>query len=245
MMPMVRISYLCYHTLLKLGLKIYLPMNLTSQFQSMRLKMGQTFFKVGSIMMKNPQSPTLDNIKYVLGAYDKALRPQVAQCQDIHSILELVCDSCQLNDISMLEFFVNEFNIEEAKPVIKDYKEAIEELKDTKLSQCLNETVSHASPLKCEIITIFVDEDANQSVLNDVKRLSSAVFKNLSQRVRLNVIRDGNSFTITCSFPLILSEQLITAALNNIDVLKENKVKRLTIGYCTVYEVNRLHIFLN
>uniref|UniRef100_A0A1X7SL67 Uncharacterized protein n=1 Tax=Amphimedon queenslandica TaxID=400682 RepID=A0A1X7SL67_AMPQE len=31
--------------------------------------------------------------------------------------------------------------------------------------------------------------------------------------------------------------KLITAALNNIDVLKENKVKRLTIGYCTVYEV--------
>ncbi|XP_019858064.1 PREDICTED: uncharacterized protein LOC109586326, partial [Amphimedon queenslandica] len=219
------------------GLKIYLPMNVTSQFQSMRLKMGQTFFKVGSIMMNNPQSPTLDNIKYVLGAYDKTLRPQVAQCQDIHSILQLVCDNCQLDDISLLEFFVNEFNIEEAKPVIEEYKEAVEELKEMKLSQYLNKMVSHASPIECEIVTIFVDENVKEFILNDVKILSSAVFGNLSRHVRLNVVKFGNSFTITCSFPLILSEQLITAALNNIDVLKESKVKRLTIGYCTVYEV--------
>ncbi|XP_019858068.1 PREDICTED: uncharacterized protein LOC109586329 isoform X1 [Amphimedon queenslandica] len=219
------------------GLKIFLPLNVTLEFKKMRLTLGQTFFKVGSIMMSSPQSPTLDNIKYVLGAYDKALRPQVAQCEDIHSILQLVCDSCPLDDISVLEYFINEFNIEEAKDAIQKYKKAIKELKETKLSQCLNETISHASPLECERITIFVDEDANQSVLNDVKRLSSALFKNFSRHVKLNVVQDGNSFTITCSFPLILSEQLITAALNNIDVLKENKVKRLTIGYCTVYEV--------
>ena len=215
-------------------------MNVISEFKTMRLNLAQTFIDVGSIMMNNPHSPTLKNIKYVLGAYDKALRPQVAKCQDIHDILELVCDNSSLDDISVLEYFVNKFNIEEAKEVIEKYKEAIEELKKTKLSQCLNETVSHASPLQCEVITIFVDKNANESTLNDVQRLSSAVFENLSRHVRLNVVRDGNSFTITCSFPLILSEQLITAALNNIDVLKENKVKRLTIGYCTVYEVNRL-----
>ncbi|XP_019861046.1 PREDICTED: flagellar attachment zone protein 1-like [Amphimedon queenslandica] len=220
------------------GLKIFLPMNVTSEFKMMRLKFGQTFFKVGSIMMNNPQSLSIDNIKSVLRTYDKTLRPQVAQCQDLREVLELVCDNCQLDDISMLEFFVNEFNIEEAKVVIKEYKKAIEELKEIKLNQCLNETVSYASPLKCEIITIIVDKDANESTLSDVQRMSSALFKNSSQHVRLYVIRDGNSFTITCSFPLILSEQLITAALNNIDVLKENKVKRLTIGYCTVYEVN-------
>ncbi|XP_019858066.1 PREDICTED: uncharacterized protein LOC109586328 [Amphimedon queenslandica] len=121
------------------GLKIFLPMNVTLEFKKMRLALGQTFFKVGSIMMRNPQSPTLENIKYVLGAYEKALRPQIAQCQNIHEILQLVYDSCQLDDISVLEFFVDEFNIEEAKEAIQKYKKAIEELKATKLSQCLNE----------------------------------------------------------------------------------------------------------
>uniref|UniRef100_A0A1X7SVJ6 Uncharacterized protein n=1 Tax=Amphimedon queenslandica TaxID=400682 RepID=A0A1X7SVJ6_AMPQE len=198
--------------------KIYFPMNMTSEFKLMRLSLGHTFFKVGSIMMSNPQSPTLDYIKYVLGVYDKALRPQVAQCQDILSILQL-------------------FNLEEAKPVIEEYKEAVEELKETKLSQCLKEKFSYASPLECEIITIVVDKDANELTLKDVQRLSTAVFENSSRHVKLKVVTDDNSFTITFFFSLILSEQLITAALNNIDVLKENKVKRLTIGYCTVYEV--------
>ena len=146
--------------------------------------------------MRNPQSPTLDNIKYVLGAYDKALRPQLAQCQDIHSILQLVCDNSSPDDISMLEFFVNEFNIEEAKPVIKEYKETVEELK-MKLRQCLKEQLlKDSSPLELERVTIVVDKDADNLVLNDVKRLSSAVFENLSPHVRLNVIRsDGDSGT--------------------------------------------------
>ncbi|XP_019857393.1 PREDICTED: uncharacterized protein LOC109585709 [Amphimedon queenslandica] len=173
-------------------LKIYLPINVTLQLKMMRLKMGQTFFKVGSIMMSNPQSPSLDNIKSVLRTYDKALRPQVAQCQDIRELLELVCDNCQLDDISMLEFFVNEFNIEEAKPVIKEYKEAVEELKEIKLSQCLEEQLSYPLPLECEIIIIIVDKDTYKTTLRDVQRLSSAVLKNLSPHVEIIVIGEGN-----------------------------------------------------
>uniref|UniRef100_A0A1X7TCQ3 Death domain-containing protein n=1 Tax=Amphimedon queenslandica TaxID=400682 RepID=A0A1X7TCQ3_AMPQE len=174
------------------GLKIYLPMNVTSEFKTMRLKFGQTFFKVGSIMMSDPQSPFIDNIKSVLRTYDKTLRPQVAQCQDIRDILALVGHNSPLDDISVLEYFVDKFNIEEAKPVIKKYKEDFEEFKKTKLSYCLNEMISYASPLECERITIIVDKAAHEYTLKDVKELSSAVLENLSPQVKLAVIRDGN-----------------------------------------------------
>ena len=232
-----------YSTLIILVERLmHFPGTVTSEFELMQLKFEQTFVRVASIMMNNSQSPTLiDNIKISLGDYNKILKPQLALCQDIRKILQLVRDNTSLDDISLMEYFVTVFNIEEAKPVIKEYKEAVEKFMETKLSLCLKESFSKASPLECECITIVVDKGADESVLNDVRRLSSAVFESSSQHVKLNVIRESNSFTITCSFPLILSEQLITAALNNIDVLKENKVKRLTIGYCTVYEVNRLH----
>ena len=164
---------------------------MTSAFKLMRLKLGQAFFKVGSIMMSNPHSPTLDNIKHVLSVYDETIRTQVAQCQNIRNVLELVFDSCPLDDISMLEYFVNTFNIEEAKAVIEEYKKAIEEFRETKLNQFLKEQFLNASPLKCERMTIVVDKDATESIILDVTRLSSAVFENLSQHVRLNVIRDG------------------------------------------------------
>uniref|UniRef100_A0A1X7TUY9 Uncharacterized protein n=1 Tax=Amphimedon queenslandica TaxID=400682 RepID=A0A1X7TUY9_AMPQE len=206
----------------------------------MRLKFAQKFFEVGSIMMSNPQSPTLNNIKYVLSIYDEALSPQLAQCQDIRGILQLVSRNCSLDDITMLEFFINTFNIDEAKPVIEEYKEAVEEFKKTKLSKCLKEKFSYASLLQCERITIVVDDiHATEFTLNDVKSLSSAIFEKSSRHIRLNVIKEGSVF-ITCSFSLILSEQLITVAQGNIDVLRANKVKRLTIGYCTVYEVQKI-----
>ena len=169
-------------------MKIYLPVSVTSDFKLIRLKFGQTFLKVTSIMMSNPQSPTLDNMKFVLGAYDKTLRPQVVQCQDIRDILELVSDNSSPDDISMLEYFINMFNIRDAKPVIKEYKEAIKELK-MKLRQFLEENLLKVSPLlKC--VTIVVDEDISSLVLNDVQRLSSALLPHDdSHHIKLNVIR--------------------------------------------------------
>ena len=211
---------------------------MTSQFMTMRLKFGQTFLKVEKYIKENP--PAHEDIKNILSYSSQDLECQIAQRESINSILKLIRDKCSLNDISMLEFFVTELNIQKAEGVIQEYNQAITEFSGIKLSQCLHERFSYTSALSCERITIVVDEDVADWTIKDIKKLSKNVFKKFSPHVRLNVIRDGNSFTITCSFPLILSEQLITAALNNIDVLKENKVKRLTIGYCTVYEVNRL-----
>uniref|UniRef100_A0A1X7TDF1 MATH domain-containing protein n=1 Tax=Amphimedon queenslandica TaxID=400682 RepID=A0A1X7TDF1_AMPQE len=221
------------------GLKIKFPLQLTSQFRSMRLQFGDTFVKVESILQTIPQ-PTIDNIKKSLRFSYNTLRPQLDLCKDMNDILELMSDNSSLDDISMLEFLVNKLNIEEAKLVVQKYKEVIEEFSKTELSKCLHERFSYASPLQCESVTIVVDRKTDDLTLDDVRRLSANLFDELSPNVRLNVVRDDNSFTITCSFPLILSEQLIRAALNNIDVLKENKVKRLTIGYCTVYEESKI-----
>ena len=220
-------------------LRIKFPLHLTSQFKSMRLQFGDTFVKVASIL-KTVSQPTIDDIKKSLRFSYNTLRPQLDLCKDITDILEIMSDNSSLDDVSMLEFLVNKLNIEEAQLVVQEYKEVIEEFSKTELSTCLHEKFSYASPLQCERITIVVDRKTDDHTLDDVRRLSVNLFDELLPNVRLNVIRDGNSFTITCSFPLILSEQLITTALNNIDVLKENKVKRLIIGYCTVYEVKNI-----
>ena len=152
----------------------------------MRLKLGDTFLKVESIMMRNPQSSYLDNIKYSLGTHNITLWPQLAQCLDISDILQLIRANSSVDDISLLEYCVNVFNIKEAKPVIEEYKEAVEKLK-MKLHQFLEERLLKASSLlKC--VTIVVDEGTDYSVLNDVQRLSSDVL--LPLHVRVNVIRD-------------------------------------------------------
>ena len=229
-----------YYFIIVESLEIYLPQSLNSDLKSMRFEFVKIFLKVKSVMMKYSQSSTLDDIKYMLSIYDKALRPLLDQCQDTNSILLLISENCSLDDISMLEFVVDQLNINDVKVVIQEYNKTIQEFSEAKLSQYLEEKFAYASPLESETIVIVVDKDASEAILDDVKRLSSATFENLSQHVKKILVKRAKSYAITFSFPLILSEQLITAALNNIDVLKENKVKRLTIGYCTVYEVNRL-----
>ena len=218
-------------------MKIYLPQSLTSKFKSMRLKYGRTFFKVGLIMMEKYPPAIADDMKQLLTFYDKELKPSLAQCRKISEILEIVCDKCSLNDIEILEFIVNELDINEAKLVVQEYNEAIKEFSEINLSQCLKEKFSYGSPLSCEKVTIVVDQDAADLTLKDVRRLSREIFRDLVPQIKLCVIRDDQSFTVICSFPLSLTEQLIAIALESIETLKENKVKRLTIGYYTVYEV--------
>ncbi|XP_019852552.1 PREDICTED: putative uncharacterized protein DDB_G0287113 [Amphimedon queenslandica] len=183
------------------GLKIYLPNSITSKFKSMRLKFGQAFINVRSIMMSNHQSQSIDDIKRVLG-----LQLQLARCEDIRSILQLIHDESSLDDISLLEHLVNKLNIDDAKIVIEDYKGAIEELK-MKLRQFLKGELSKALSL-IQYVTIVVDKDTNESVLKDVKKLSSAV---LPHYVKLNVIRlwdiwKQKSFTDTYVDPTVQSK---------------------------------------
>ena len=154
----------------------------------MRLKFGQTFIKVESIMKRNPQYLSLHRTKLILGPYYGALSPQLVQCKDISDILQLVRGNSSLDDISMLELIVNEFNIKEAKVVIEEYKKAVEKLK-IKFRQLLEEVLLKASSLP-EAVTIFTDEDTDDSVLNDVQRLSSAVS---SRYIKVEVIR-GNHY---------------------------------------------------
>uniref|UniRef100_A0A1X7TK34 Death domain-containing protein n=1 Tax=Amphimedon queenslandica TaxID=400682 RepID=A0A1X7TK34_AMPQE len=139
-------------------------------------------------MMSNPQSSFIDDIKRVLGGYNKGLKPRLAQCEDVHNILQLVHENSSLDEISVLEVLVNEFNIAEATAVIEEYKGAVEKLK-MKLRQFLEEELFKV-PSLLDYITIVIDKDTSYSVLNGVQRLSSALLSHyMYMYVRVNVIR--------------------------------------------------------
>ena len=61
----------------------------------------------------------------------KVLKPQLALCRSNGSVLRLISENCSLNDISMLEYFVNDLNIIEAQDVVQKYKDAIKEFSKT------------------------------------------------------------------------------------------------------------------
>ncbi|XP_019857771.1 PREDICTED: uncharacterized protein LOC109586044 [Amphimedon queenslandica] len=216
--------------------KFDFPPPMAKVLKLLRFKRSNMFRNVGSIIANkcDPDS-TVNDIRGILRFNSSTFQQQLAQCRSIHDILELISDNSSLTDICMLEFLVGTLNIDEAKEVVRDYNEAVEELNK---NQSLEEILSNVSPLQCETITILVDKKDAELILDDVTIYLRNLFLKFSPHIRVYANDADNSVNIACSFPLILSEQLITTALNDIDVLKENKVKRLTIGYCTVYEVN-------
>ena len=170
------------------------------------------------------------------------LRPQLVQCQNTDDIIELIGDNCSLIDIALLEGIVDRFNVDEAKTAIQRYKDEIESFhqEGRPLRQFLDSQLALSSPLQCETATITVNKAIDGNKLNDVKILMTLAFEALAPNVKVVFIREGNSFTITCSFPLTLSESLITTAIKNIEALIERGVQRLTIGYSTVYDYDEV-----
>ena len=170
------------------------------------------------------------------------LRPQLVQCQNTDDIIELIGDNCSLIDIALLEGIVDRFNVDEAKTAIQRYKDEIESFhqEGRPLRQFLDSQLALSSPLQCETATITVNKAIDGNKLNDVKILMTLAFEALAPNVKVVFITEGNSFTITCSFPLTLSESLITTAIKNIEALIERGVQRLTIGYSTVYDYDEV-----
>ena len=188
------------------------------------------------------QSTSCDELKKYVRRGHIHLRPQLAQCQDTDDIIELIGDQCSLINIALLEGIVVRFKVEEAKSAIQRYKDEIESFhqEGRPLRQFLDNELSLSSPLQCETATITVNKAVDDYELKDINILMTFAFEALAPNVKVVVIREGDSFTITCSFPLTLSESLITTALDNIEALIERGVIRLTIGYSTVYDYNEV-----
>ena len=216
------------------AVKIILPLKLSPEFTGMRNKFADLIDDVAKAM----HNISCDDLKQYVRRHSH-LRPQLVQCKDTDDIIDLIGDQCSLINIALLEGIVVRFKVEEAKSAIQRYKDEIESFHQVgrPLRQFLDSELSLSSPLQCETATITVNKDVKDYELKDIDILMTIAFEALAPNVKVVVIRDSNSFIITCSFPLTISESLITTALDNIEALIERGVQRLTIGYSTVYEV--------
>ena len=219
-------------------MKIRLPLRLCPEFTGIRDKFADLIDEIARAM----HNISCDELKSYVCFRFRHLRPQIAECKDTNGIMQLVSDQCQLTNVTVLESVVIKFKIEKAKSAIQSYKDEIENFyqEGRPLRRFLNSQLAISSPLQCETATITVNKVVDDYELKDINILMTFAFEALAPNVKVVVIKEGNSFTLTCSFPLTLSESLITTALENIEALIERGVQRLTIGYCTVYDYDEV-----
>ena len=171
------------------------------------------------------------------------LNPRISECSTTADVLMLIQERCSLIDITLLDETIKHLKISEARPIIEAYKKSNEDfIKDLPLHLSLEKHFFPDSALECEKAVFIVDRDVKDCTLNDARRFLDAAFKELGKKVRVVVIKEENSFSIICSFPLTLSESLISTALKNLKVLKEKGIIKLMIGYCTVYDYKEVSL---
>ena len=218
---------------------INIPRSSCPEFLEMRIYLGKTFQAVDEAMCSITPSLDYSEIKKFIVYYRPDLKVEIDTCEKVDEVLNVIRDNCSLLNIKLLEAVVNKF-IEDAKWAIVDYKRRLKKFsEELKVNFCLEEKIALCSSLKCETVTVTVDKNADETCFKDIDDLMTLALETLSSSICVHVIRKGNSFTITCSFPLTLSESLISTALKNLRILKEKGIIELTIGYCTVYKVNK------
>lgn len=204
------------------------------EFAAMRAKFASTVVDACKAMSIIPP----DDLKKYLRLGYSYLAPRIDNMHTIDDMLMLVCDQCSVIDLCLLENVAHYFIIEKAITLIEEYKKILQEFKP--LRDFIDKVLFSTLQLKSETITLVVDRNVDDYAVNDVSLLLERVFKNLAPHVKIVVIKELNSFIVTCSFPLTLSKQLIATAEGNIEQLKKEGVQKLTIGYCTVYDSKKV-----
>ena len=168
------------------------------------------------------------------------LKSEITHSKSIDDVLNVVRDHCTLIDMSCLEGIVERYDIKEAKIHIQTYKNVVQSFcKNTKASLCLNETFkenkSH-SLLKCETAVFVLNWDPKGCTLEDINVLLAEL---VEENVQIRVIRDNQSISVTCFFPLNLTTILIVKAQETLESLKMRGLIQLTVGHCVIYDHRR------
>ena len=198
-------------------------------------------FKVSKAITQ--KSPPLIDLKSLICLFNSDLKAKLAECNDISSVVYVIEGECSLTDISLLESVVEEFEVTEAERYIEQYKTTLEEsCHSLSIDLCLKEkfdAVNTSPSLKCETATYIFDWRPDEKKLKDIIDILS---KTSGKLVKIKYIEEGNSITITCSFPHSLTGALIIKLSENLELLIKNGLMKLTVGYCTIWKKQKIQV---
>ena len=183
--------------------------------------------------------PSLEELKKYLRRCFRELKPQLSLAESFDDVMELVEDKCTIINICCLEAIVDHYNITEAKRHIADFKKSVDKFcEKVKTDICINQNfkVTSSHHLTCETIEFVLEWEADKYTLGHIKDLLSKAFKDMAKSVQVRAIKEGNSIIVTCYAPQHMMDILLITVKENLDTLKEMKIIRLTVGYCTIFD---------
>ena len=179
------------------------------------------------------QKCKVKDIKEFLSCNDTSLRKKVDNCKSMSSILRLIQDECSLTNIELLCSVVEVMELTEAKEHLRAYKTELKEFcKLISVSLCLKEKFDSVPHLHFEMATYVFDWKPEEHMLEDIRNIISKVSGKL---MKIKYIEPSNSIMVTCSFPHSHMGFAVLAITDNIHILMQQGLKKLTIGNLTLW----------
>ena len=180
----------------------------------------------------------LENLKSFIISYDSSLEEKLDHCDSVPGVLRVIDKECSLVDITLFRAVVENFEVVQAEKHIKDYQSASKDFcHSISIALCLKEKLKATEKcepsLQSDTVTYVFDWRPDEGMLEDIKDILSETSGKL---VRIEYIDTTNSITVTCTFPHSLTGVLIARVMENMQLLKNNGLMRLTIGYWTIWE---------
>ena len=179
----------------------------------------------------------LEELKDFIGSLSNKLKEKLKDCENVSSTLRVVDNECSLIDVELFCAVVENFEIKAADKHIKKYSEISKEYFQTNPISCYVKEKLKASEtyplLQCETVTYVFDWKPEDKMLDDIKDILSKISSKL---VKIEIIDNCESVSVTCSFPYSFTGVLITQLKENFEFLKRNHLKKLTIGYWIMWE---------
>ena len=213
---------------------VKLNLDYQNEFDQVKVKFGNLIVAVSSLI--KDCIPSLIDLKVYIGRCFQELRPQLTIAESFDDVMNVVQNRCTFFNVCCLEAIVNHYSITDAQPYIAKFKTEVDQFcKQVKTDICRAESFKIApSDLKCETIKFVLQWETDKHTLREIHILLSKAFKDMAKKVLVKDINEGNSIILTCYAPQYIMDILLMVAKENLDLLKELGVIKLTFGYVTI-----------
>ena len=171
--------------------RIHIPRSYQYKFDQIRVTFSKLIYTVADLITKG--IPSLQELKTFLRRCYRELKSQLSIAESFDDVMELVEDKCTIINIVYLEAIVDEFNIEEAKHHIEDYKATVDSFcKNIKANLCAKLEIDLPYPGTIEFILKW---NVHKHTLHHIQDLLNEAFCDMANKVIVRVKDEGKLIT--------------------------------------------------
>ena len=207
-------------------------------FDAIEKEFVSLHLRASHIILKS--SVTLQELKELLSFYPQLAMP-IQDAESVTKVMQVIQQLSSFINCSYLEHVAEYFNLPEVTKEIDKYKKLVDDFCNSKIIQHSYMKPFTTNPpqynMSSQIVKIKIVLQWNPATktLSDIRSLLEKAFQSLSSLIHVDVICKG-SITVVCYAPHYIMGALLKMTEKNKNMLLENSVSYLSIGYAVVLD---------